>query len=148
MKSMKKKLLKNTFILAALSTTIFLGEAKANFRLMNEANENQLSSNLVLDKNIDLEVNKINFSEEISYRNQPNDYVSDKTLKILGFLGGGPLGIIVSPKVYYFFDGNLVIWVIIGSFFGSFLWYAQGALVMFAIALIGKVFEFIFKRED
>ena len=115
---------------------------------MDEANEKQLSSNLVLDKNIDLEVNKINFSEEISYRNQPNDYVSDKTLKILGFLGGGPLGIIVSPKVYYFFDGNLVIWVIIGSFFGSFLWYAQGALVMFAIALIGKVFEFIFKRED
>ena len=145
---MKKKLLKKTFILAALSTTILLVEAKANLRLMNEANEHQSSGNLVLDKNIDLEVNKINFSEEISYRNQPNDYVSNKTLKILGFLGGGPLGIIVSPKVYYFFDGNLIIWVIIGSFFGTFLWYAQSALVVFVIALIAKVFEFIFKRED
>ena len=131
-----------------MSTTIFLGEAKANFRLMDEANENQLSSNLVLDKNIDLEVNKINFSEEISYRNQPNDYVSDKTLKILGFLGGGPLGIIVSPKVYYFFDGNLVIWVIIGSVFGSFLWSAQGALLFFVIALIYKVIALIYKVFD
>ena len=145
---MKKKLLKNTFILAALSTTIFFGEAKANLRLMGEDNEHQSSSNLVLDKNIDLEINNPNLSDEISYRNEPNDYVSNKTLKILGFLGGGPLGTIVSPKVYYFFDGNLVIWVIIGSIFGSFLWYAQGALVMFVIALIAKVFEFIFKRED
>jgi len=145
---MKKKLLKNTLILAALSTTILFGEAKANFRSMGEANENQSSSNLVLDKNIDLDIKNINFPEEISYRNQRNDYVSDKTLKILGFLGGGPLGIIVSPKVYFFFDGNLVIWVIIGSVFGSFLWYAQGALVMFVIALIAKVFEFIFKSEN
>ena len=145
---MKKKLLKNTFILAALSTTIFFGEAKANLRLMDEANEHQSSSNLVLDKNIDLEINNMNLSDEISYRNEPNDYVSNKTLKILGFLGGVPLGTIVSPKIYYFFDGNLVIWVIIGSIFGSFLWYAQGALVMFVIALIAKVFEFIFKRED
>ena len=93
-------------------------------------------------------IKNINFSEEISYKNQRNDYVSDKTLKILGFLGGGPLGIIVSPKVYFFFDGNLVIWVIIGSVFGSFLWYAQGALVLSVIALIAKVFELIFKSEN
>ena len=115
---------------------------------MSEANENQSSNNLVLDKNVELDINNINFSEEISYRNQQNDYVSEKTLKILGFLGGGPLGTIVSPKVYYFFDGNLVIWVIIGSVFGSFLWYAQGALVMLVIGLISQVFVFIFKRED
>ena len=145
---MKKKLLKNTIIFAALSTTILFGEAKANFRLKGEANEHQSSSNLVLDKNIDLEIYNTNLSEEISFRNEPNDYVSNKTLKILGFLGGGPLGIIVSQKVYYFFGGNLIIWVIIGSIFGSFLWYAQGALVVAVIALISKVFEFIFKRED
>ena len=42
---MKKKLLKNTLILAALSTTILFGEAKANFRSISEANENQSSSN-------------------------------------------------------------------------------------------------------
>mgnify|MGYP001287019415 FL=1 len=145
---MKKKLIKNTFILAALSTTILFGEAKANYRFISEANENQSSNNLVLDKHVELDINNINFSEEISYRNQQNDYVSEKTLKILGFLGGGPLGTIVSPKVYYFFDGNLVIWVIIGSVFGSFLWYAQGALVMLVIGLISQVFVFIFKRED
>lgn len=145
---MKKKLLKNSFILAALSTTILFGEAKANYRLMSDANENQSLNNLVLDKNVELDINNINFSEEISYRNQQNDYVSEKTLKILGFLGGGPLGTIVSPKVYYFFDGNLVIWVIIGSVFGSFLWYAQGALVMLVIGLISQVVVFIFKRED
>jgi hypothetical protein len=68
------------------------------------------------------------------------DQISYATQQILGFLGGGPLGIIVSPMVYNWVSGNLILWFGIGLVVGSIMWSFQAYLLF---GLLGLVAAFI-----
>ena len=68
------------------------------------------------------------------------DRISNATQQILGFLGGGPLGIIVSPMVYDWVSGNLILWFGIGLVVGSIMWSIQAYLLF---GLLGLVAAFI-----
>ena len=72
-----------------------------------------------------------------------SDQISQATQQLLGFLGGGPLGIIVSPTVYQWVSGNLVLWFGIGLVVGSIMWSIQvyllfGLLSFVAAFISGK----------
>jgi hypothetical protein len=58
---------------------------------------------------------------EVPQQADPNR-LSLRNQQILGFVGGGPIGIIAGPAVYNALGGNLLLWIIVGLFFGSVLW--------------------------
>ena len=65
-----------------------------------------------------------------------SDQISNATQQILGFLGGGPLGIIVSPMVYKWVSGNLVVWFGIGLVVGSIIWSIQISLLFGLLSFV------------
>ena len=73
-----------------------------------------------------------------------SDQISNATQQILGFLGGGPLGIIVSPMVYKWVSGNLVVWFGIGLVVGSIIWSIQISLLF---GLLSFVAAFISRKS-
>lgn len=48
--------------------------------------------------------------------------------QLLGFLAGGPIGLVLAPHAYDLFGGNLVVWIIAGAISGGFLWNIKGIL--------------------
>ena len=51
--------------------------------------------------------------------------IPESTLQWMGFLGGGPAGIWLSPWVYRAMNGNTIGWLAVGILGGGFLWQGQ-----------------------
>ena len=79
--------------------------------------------------------NQLNKDTSLSSAKE-SDQISNATQQILGFLGGGPLGIIVSPLVYQWVSGNLVLWFGIGLVVGSIMWCIQTYLLFGLLSLV------------
>ena len=60
--------------------------------------------------------------------------------RLLGFLGGGPIGALIAPIAFDFFGGNLVIWIIAGVVVGGFLWQLSIGLVIAVVGSISSLF--------
>lgn len=77
-------------------------------------------------------------SADSETRTSTNDQVSVGTQKLLGFVGGGPIGIVIAPKVYQWVSGNLIAWLIIGAIVGGFSWNIQIGLIIMLAGMISK----------
>ncbi len=69
-----------------------------------------------------------------------NDQVSANTQRILGFVGGGPLGMVLAPTVYQWVSGNLIAWLVIGVVAGGIFWNIQIGL---AVMIFGAISKFV-----
>ena len=66
--------------------------------------------------------------------------LSLRNQQILGFVGGGPIGILAGPAMYDALGGNLILWIIVGLFFGSALWSLS---IYIPVMIIGSVIRFM-----
>ena len=66
--------------------------------------------------------------------------LSLRNQQILGFVGGGPIGILAGPAMYDALGGNLILWIIVGLFFGSALWSLS---IYIPVMVIGGIVRFL-----
>ena len=66
--------------------------------------------------------------------------LSLRNQQILGFVGGGPIGILAGPAMYDALGRNLILWIIVGLFFGSALWSLS---IYIPVMIIGSVIRFL-----
>jgi len=57
--------------------------------------------------------------------------IPESTLQWMGFLGGGPAGVWLSPWVYRAMNGNTIGWLAVGVIGGGFLWQGQFIAAVF-----------------
>ena len=67
--------------------------------------------------------------------------LSLRNQQILGFVGGGPIGILAGPAMYDALGGNLILWIIVGLFFGSALWSLSIYIPVMIIGGIVRLFS-------
>ena len=67
--------------------------------------------------------------------------LSLRNQQILGFVGGGPIGIFAGPAMYDALGGNLILWIIVGLFFGSALWSLSIYIPVMIIGGIVRLFS-------
>ena len=145
---MLNNIFKKIALTTALSVTFFIGESNANLNQQKYIKDWDYDLQLN-DKERDAEFN-INKqqTEKINYERENKDSVSKGTQQLLGFLGGGPLGVKLSPIVYNYFGGNLIIWALVGAIAGGFIWSIQVSLFIGILSAIGSIFSLIFKPEE
>ena len=68
-----------------------------------------------------------------------DEVVNLSTQRLLGFLGGGPIGVVVAPWAYNLFGRNLIAWIIAGVIIGGFLWQLSIVLFMSAFSLLSSI---------
>lgn len=73
--------------------------------------------------------------------NNQDGSVSLGSQRLLGFLGGGPIGVVVAPWAYNFFGKNLVLWIIAGVLIGGFIWQLSIGLFLSALSLLSSIFR-------
>jgi hypothetical protein len=73
--------------------------------------------------------------------NNQDESMSLGSQHFLGFLGGGPIGVLVAPWAYNFFGKNLVVWIIAGVIVGGFLWQLSLFLFLGALSLLSSIFR-------
>lgn len=73
--------------------------------------------------------------------NNQDGSVSLGSQRLLGFLGGGPIGIVVAPWAYNLFGKNIVVWIIAGVIIGGFIWQLSIVLFMSALSLLSSIFR-------
>lgn len=62
-------------------------------------------------------------SAAISGQLERSPSISLNVQRVLGFIGGGILGIWVAPQIYIWVNGNVIIWLVVGLIAGWPLWY-------------------------
>jgi len=70
-----------------------------------------------------------------------DEVVNLSTQRFLGFLGGGPIGVVVSPWAYNLFCKNLVILIIALVVIGGFLWQLSIGIFISALSLLSSIFR-------
>ena len=79
------------------------------------------------------------FRSEAPQQSDPNR-LSLRNQQILGFVGGGPIGMLAGPAMYDALGGNLIVWIIVGLFFGSALWSLS---IYIPVMVIGSIIRFL-----
>ena len=81
-------------------------------------------------------------------RNNSKEQISNKdedinlgSQRLLGFVGGGPIGIVVAPWAYNLFGKNIVVWIIAGVIIGGFIWQLTIVLFISALSLLSSIFR-------
>jgi len=75
-------------------------------------------------------------SSEVQENPTPSSEIPESTLQWMGFLGGGPAGVWLSPWVYRAMNGNTIGWLAVGIFGGGFLWQGQVIAAVFLFKVL------------
>ena len=64
----------------------------------------------------------------------PLGRINDTQLQVVGFVSGGVPGLFLAPAAWYAFEGDIFIWLVVGTIAGNLGW---GATYMALAALFG-----------